>query len=214
MPLILITLIITFGSLNLFAQDAGSLKQSLIGKQARLKIEMPATDNGVDIFAQNAAIDDKSYRNRLKQYGRAYRVDEATTITCVKVERKRIEICLGGGGYKTVDLIADTAVINLPVSKSNREKSLEDELKRTFDNRRRDELIRDLERLKDQRKREDRIRSQNADFLRNDKRVFAQQKALGSGSRFIIRFDREVTAQDLNEENLVSILENYLEFVR
>lgn len=211
--LITIALLIICFVWSSFAQDAEILKQILIGKTVTLKIEMPATDNGVDILADRGSIiKEKSYRKRLKNHGRAYRIDDSATITCVKVKKKRIEICLGGGGYKTLDYLADTTNITFRVRKSRREKDVEKELKNTTDSERREKLNKQLDKLKDRRDRENRIRQQNAETEGRILQSTARQKALEAGSRLVIRFDERINSDDLDESKIISILENYLEF--
>ena len=130
------------------------------------------------------------YRQRLKIHGRAYRIDDSATITCVKVKKKRIELCLGGGGYRTIDHFFDTTNLNFRVGKSRREKNVEKELKNTTDDKRRKGLNKELDKLKDRRDRENRIRQQNAETEGRILESTARQKALEAGSRFVIRFKK------------------------
>jgi hypothetical protein len=84
------------------AQDEGRLRKELEGKRVTLKIEMPATSAGVDIFpGTGRPLDFQKYGSRLKDNGVAIKSGEGALITKVKVKGEHIEVHLNGGGYGT-----------------------------------------------------------------------------------------------------------------
>jgi hypothetical protein len=86
----------------LAAQDEARLRRALEGKRMTLKIDMPASQEGVDVFpGSSRPIDFPKLSGRLKKHGVAIKEGESAMITKVKVKDELIEIQLGGGGYGT-----------------------------------------------------------------------------------------------------------------
>jgi hypothetical protein len=86
----------------LAAQDERALRQYFEGRQVVLKLDMPGTENRVDVYPESAQpLDYPDYAGRLKKYGTALRSGESTIVTKVKVKDKLIEFQLAGGGYGT-----------------------------------------------------------------------------------------------------------------
>lgn len=93
---------ITLAPASLEAQDEARLRRALEGKRVTVQIDMPATDDGVDIFpGTSRPLDFGKYAGRLKSAGTAYKQGENAIITKVRVKDDNIEIHLGGGGYGT-----------------------------------------------------------------------------------------------------------------
>ena len=89
-------------TLPLQAQDEGHLRKALEGKRITLKMDMPATSEGVDVFpGSNRPVDYEKVGKRMKKHGVALRDGEAARITKVKAKEDLIEIQLNGGGYGT-----------------------------------------------------------------------------------------------------------------
>ncbi|HEY9013506.1 MAG TPA: hypothetical protein VIM84_00405, partial [Gemmatimonadales bacterium] len=86
----------------LHAQDEGRLRKALEGKRITLKMDMPATSEGVDVYpGSNHAVDFDKVGKRMKKHGVALHDGESARITKVKVKDDVIEIQLNGGGYGT-----------------------------------------------------------------------------------------------------------------
>jgi len=86
----------------LAAQDEAHLRRALEGKRVTVKIDMPATQEGVDVFpGSSRPIDFPKLSGRLKKYGVAIKEGESGMVTKVKAKDDLIEIQLGGGGYGT-----------------------------------------------------------------------------------------------------------------
>src|SRR5262249_17861835 len=80
-------------------QTEDQLRQYFEGKTVVVKIDMPATQEGVDVFADaRRPIDFEQYRARLRSTGTAIRSGETVMITKLKVKDKMIEFQVGGRG--------------------------------------------------------------------------------------------------------------------
>lgn len=89
-------------ALPLHAQDEARLRKALEGKRITLKMDMPATSEGVDVFPGSShAVDYDKVGKRMKKTGVALKDGDAARITKVKVKDNLIEIQLNGGGYGT-----------------------------------------------------------------------------------------------------------------
>ena len=84
------------------AQSESELKQFFEGKSVLVKIDMPATQEGIDVFPDaRRSMDMNQYSQRLKSYGVAIHNGESVMVTRVRVKDKLIEFQLAGGGYGT-----------------------------------------------------------------------------------------------------------------
>ena len=116
------------------AQDEAGLKSAFERQRVTVRIDMPGADDGVDIRVQTGvvsgiAMDLQRYRNDLKRYGTAIRAGDSAMITLIKVKKDLIEVQLDGGGFGTFGDDSSTTS-NIPlVDKTDREKTLERELK-------------------------------------------------------------------------------------
>src|SRR5262245_34653783 len=107
------------------AQTESALKDFFEGKSVRVKLDMPATQEGIDVYPDaRRPLDFSVYASRLKSYGVALHNGDSVMVTRVRLKEKLIEFQLGGGGYGTFG--DDTgSVSSTSVPKSNREKDLE-----------------------------------------------------------------------------------------
>src|SRR5580704_3882564 len=128
------------------AQNPDALSPYFEGKQVTVKIDMPATQKGVDIYpSRQPTLDAKSYGDRMKQFGVSLQKGDTTMVTKVKVNKDNVEFQLGGGGYGTAGDNTDTSVHFTPADKSDREKELERQLSNENDPDRRRSLQRELD---------------------------------------------------------------------
>ncbi len=98
---------------DLNAQDEASLRRALEGRRATVKLDMPATSEGVDVYpGSSRPIDFPKLANRLKKNGVAIRDGESMLITKVKVKGDQVEIHLGGGGYGTFGDVLGSVLTN------------------------------------------------------------------------------------------------------
>jgi hypothetical protein len=81
------------------AQSEDRLRTFFEGKTVRVKIEMPGTEDGVDVYpGTEHPIDFPKHATCLKRAGTALRRGNEVLVTKVKVKKDLIEFQLGGGG--------------------------------------------------------------------------------------------------------------------
>ena len=90
------------------------------GKQVVLKIDMPGSQNGVDLrFNKPAPMDWKEYSSRVKQFGAAIRKGDTARVTSIVVKKDMIEFQLDGGGFGTFGDDTTTTVTAKTVEKGD-----------------------------------------------------------------------------------------------
>ncbi len=197
------------------AQAQAQLSQAFEGKMVVVKIDMPGTQLGVDLYPQrDMPLDVKSYAKRLKQYGTALRVGDEVMITKIKVKDKLIEVQLGGGGYGTPWDDTETRVSAPATEKSRREKDLEAQLKSETDSAKRKQIRRRLDDLRDRRDdtdRQNQIRAANASVQKEE---LINAKRLQGGSRFNLKYTGAVPSEALTREAVMAALAQYVTFPR
>jgi hypothetical protein len=182
------------------AQTEERLRSAFEGRRVTLKIDMPATSDGVDLELDTPRpMDFKQYGNRIRATGVAIRAGDSAIVTLIKVKRDLIEFQLGGGGYSS----GGSSVYIPSVEKSNREKDLEKAIKSETDTVRRRTLQRELDDLEAQRNRENaRINRERARLEEENKARIAIER-LDAGSRFNLRYRKSIpeglTADDVRE---------------
>jgi len=197
----------------LLAQSESALRQAFEGKTVRVKIDMPATNDGVDLqYRGEPPLDFRSYSQRVKRFGAALRNGDSVMVTTVRAKSKNIEFQLGGGGYGTFG--DDTGNVSLgTVSKSRRESDLERDLRNESDSRRRDQMSRELRRLASDRDRENSIRRSREQELSIEKKRDIEVKRLQAGSRFNIHFPDNFLKESIPTPAAVrAMLAEYVEF--
>src|SRR5215207_6568132 len=86
---LLFCLSLAFVAAPLAAQDETSLRQYFEGRQVSVKLDMPGTDDGVDISpGTDRPLDYPKYASRLKQFGTALRSGQSAMVTKVRVKGK------------------------------------------------------------------------------------------------------------------------------
>lgn len=194
------------------AQNEAALQQAFEGKTVVVKIDMPGTHQGIDLYPQrDRLIDFDSYQRRLKQFGAALRTGDSVLITKVRVKDKNIEFQLGGGGYGTAGDDTDTSVNFTSAPKSRREKDLEEDLKRATDARERKRIQDDLNYERRQREREDARNRAAAEEAAEAKKDRIARRRLEGGSRFNIWYDGRVPA-NVTPAAVAELLAEYLDF--
>jgi hypothetical protein len=195
-----------------FAQSEAALKEFFEGKRVIAKLDMPATQTGVDVYADaRQTMNFEEYSNRLKAVGVAIRTGDAVMITKIKIKDKLVEFQLGGGGYGTAGDDTDSSVYVPGTAKGSREKALEREVKSEADAARRRRLQGELDDLRREREREDqRNKAISAAASEEKKRRIAEQR-LHAGSRFNIRYQGAVPA-GLTPGGVMAALADFVEF--
>ena len=194
-------------------QTESDLKQFFEGRRVILKIDMPATKDGVGVYPERRQpIDYSRYANSLKSNGIGIREGDSVMITKIKVKDKHVEFQLGGGGYGTFWDETSSSVYVPSTGKSRREKELERALKNETDERRRRRLRDELSYLRREREHEDRQNRAEAAIAEEIAKQRIQEKRLQGGSRFNISFDRKVTVEDLTPRAIMDALAQYVDF--
>ena len=81
----------------LLAQSEAQLKERFEGMTVVVKLDMPATDDGVDLYpGRQPPIDFSRYAARIKSHGTALHAGDAVLVTKMRVQAKLIEFQLGG----------------------------------------------------------------------------------------------------------------------
>ncbi len=208
-----ISAIILFSCLLTFGQTEAELKKYFEGKRVEVKIDMPATKDGINVYPEkNQPLDFNQYAKHLKTFGISVREGDRIMITKIKVKDKLIEFQLGGGGYGTFGDETSSHIFVPAVSKSRREKNLERELKNETDERRRRRIKEELDYLQRERQREDRRNQAEVAEAEELAKQRIEEKRLHGGSRFNIRFERKVTSLDLTPEAIMDALSEYVRF--
>lgn len=195
-----------------FGQSEDALKQYFEGKTVVVKLDMPASQTGVDVFADaRRPINFDEYSARLKSTGIAIRSGDSVMITKIKLKDKLIEFQLGGGGYGTAGDDTSTSVYVASTPKSNREKALEREIKDETDSSRRRHLQNELDDLRHEREREDQRNKAASAAASEEKRRRIADQRLHSGSRFNVRYQNGVPP-GVTPGGIMAALAEYVEF--
>jgi len=94
-------LVLTLAACSTHADEVNIPARALEGAYVVMKIEMPATSMGVDIYADSdSPLDYPRHGERLRRFGLAIKVGDRVMITQVKQKDNVVEVHLGGGGHK------------------------------------------------------------------------------------------------------------------
>jgi len=195
------------------AQSEDQLRSYFEGRSVVARIEMPGSDDGVDVYpGTSQPIDFPRHASRLKKFGTAIRRGDAVMVTKVKVKKDLIEFQLGGGGYGTFgdDASPDVSISSAP--KTEREKNLEKDVKREKDPDKLRHMREELDALRKDREREDSHNRAAAAEASQIKEANIRQRRLEGGSRFNLRYKHQVPAQALTPESVMQALAAYLDF--
>ena len=197
------------------AQDERILRQEFEGTMVTVRMDMPGTEDGVDVYpGTSAPIDYPKYAQRLKTYGVALRSGQSVMVTKVKVKDDLIEFQLGGGGFGTMFDDSRTTVTATPVAKSKREKDLEKQVRSEPDRDRKRQLQEELDDLRRDREREDRRNEASVAAASEQRRENVRRQREEGGSRFNLRYRGGVPASALSPAAVREALAKYVEFPR
>lgn len=208
----ILLLAIALGSWPLSAQTPDPL-QSLVGKEVVLKLDMPGTQQGVDLrFNKDNPMNWKEYANRLKGNGVSIHKGDSARVTSVVVKNDRIEFQLDGGGFGTFLDDSSTTVNPKNVDKSDYEKQLERDISNTTDPDRLRQLQRDLDRERSRRERRENDNRAAAQVASQIKAQKVADQRLQGGSRFNLRWAGAVPADEKNPDAVIKLLSEYVSF--
>lgn len=197
-----------------FAQSEAALKSRFEGQTVVVKLDMPAAEDGVDLYpGVEPPLDYSQYATRLKRYGTAIHTGERAMVTKVKVKGKLIEFQLGGGGYGTFGDQTDPTISVAAAPKTQREKDLERDVKAETDEVLKRRMSQELDALRTAREREDRRNQAIAANATERRRALIAAQRLQGGSRFNLRFKKGVPPEALTPEALERALASYVDFM-
>jgi hypothetical protein len=212
MKIATILILCSLAAAPLRAQSEERLRQFFEGRSVVVRIDMPASSSGVDVYPEKERpLDLGKHASRIRESGVAVREGERITVTKVKVKDDLIEFHLGEGGFNAFRNGSGSVYVP-SVAKSAREKDLEREVRREDDPDRKRRMQRELDELREDREREEarnRAVAEAANELRREK---DRERALAMGSRFNVRFEKRVPPQALTPDGLMRALANYVEF--
>ncbi len=190
-----------------------ALQNYFVGRQVRLKIDMPGTAKGVDLrVGAGDPMDWKQYSSRLKESGPAIRSGDRSTITTIVVKKNLIEFQLDGGGFGTFWDDTNTTVTPYEVGKSNYEKQLERDIRDTTDPNRKRDLQRELDRERSRRRHEQAADDRAAMIASQMKQQQVADKRMRGGSRFNLRLAGNIPSDQLTPDALMKLLDTYIDF--
>jgi hypothetical protein len=194
------------------ATNEARLRDWLEGRRVTVRIDMPGTHEGVNLHPDSRrTLDADDYRRHLRRYGVSIPAGETAVITLVKVKKDLIEVQLDGGGYGTFFDDTDTSAHIPFIGKTDRERSLEREIRDEPNRDRRRRLERELDGLRSWRERENhRIAAERARLSMMKEDRLAIRRAQG-GSRFNLRF-RDRVPYGLEPEDIMAMLSEYVDF--
>jgi hypothetical protein len=179
----------------------------------KVKIAMPGTEDGVDVYpGTGQPLDFPRHAGRLKANGTALRAGDEALVTKVKLKAKLIEFQLDGGGYGTMGDETSSSVSVSSAPKTKREQNLEGELKRETDPAKRRAIKEELDDLKASREREDSRNRASVAEAEESKKANIRQRRLEGGSRFNIRYKNGVPASAITPDGIKEALAAYVEF--
>jgi hypothetical protein len=206
-------IVIVVSPLKAETGNQSSLQSYFVGRQVKIKIDMPGTQQGVDLLVErDDPMDWKAYSNRLKQFGAALRSGDRSTITTIVVKKNLIEFQLDGGGFGTFWEDSRTTVTPYHVEKSSYERQLENDIRNETDPQKRRDLQRELDRVRYRREREQAADDRAAQIASQLKAQEVADKRLRGGSRFNLRWSGSIPQDQLTAENVMKLLDSYIDF--
>ncbi len=195
------------------AQSEATLRDYFEGQSVTLRIAMPGTEAGVDIYPGTPKpLDFPRHADRLKDNGTALKSGDDALVTKIKVKSKLIEFQLDGGGYGTMGDETSSSVGVSDAPKTKREQNLEGELKREIDPARRREIKEEIDDLKAGRERENSRNRASVAEAEESKKANIRERRLEGGSRFNIRYKDGVPASAITPAGIKSALAAYVDF--
>lgn len=195
------------------AQSESALRTAFEGKTITVKIDMPATAYGVDVYPlETTPVNWRQVADRSKDYGTALKMGTQVMVTKIVVKRDHIEFQLGGGGYGTFGDEGRTAVSAQTESESKEERALRDSARKETNSTKKKALEKELSNLRSARERENsraRAEAAQANELRE---ANVRAKRLTGGSRFNMWYKPMVTAEAMTPEGVMNALKPYVDF--
>lgn len=197
------------------AQNEAALRAGLEGKSVTVKVDMPATAQGIDVYPEDGMpVDWRRVADRIKENGTAVRTGQAIMITKVAVKgNSHIEVQLGGGGFGTFwdNMGSGSNVTPTQETETARERAIKDSLRRTLPATERRRLERELNSARTARERENARARADAEQANRAREANLRSQRAESGSRFNVRFRQGIPAAALTPDGLLTLIAQYVE---
>ena len=199
-----------------FAQNEAVLRQAFEGKVISVKIDMPATSQGIDVYPLDPMpVNFRQVAERLKDNSTSLKIGQQVMVTKVLVKKNsHIEFQLGGGGYGTFgDNTSDGSGLGFtPQGETKAEKALRDSVKRAQGPTKRKQFERELASVRQERERENARAQAEAKQAQSVIEANLRAKRAESGSRFNVRYRNGIPADALTPDGLMRALAQYVDF--
>lgn len=195
------------------AQSESALRQAFEGKTVTVKIDMPGTAKGIDLYPLEATpINYREVADRTKDFAVALKMGQSAMVTKIVVKKDHIEFQLGGGGYGTFGDETGDAASYSDAGESKEERKLRDSIKVTPGGATKRALEKELNNLRATRERENsraRAEAAQANELRD---ANIRNKRAQSGSRFNLWYKPTVPPDGMTPARVMRALQNFVEF--
>ncbi len=205
----------TLSAGSLAAQDEGALRAAFEGKLVSVRIGMPATARGIDVFPlQQPPVDWREVANRTKEFGTALKIGDQVMVTKIVVKKNsHIEFQLGGGGWGTLFDSPGTSSVSPTVQpESKLERALRDSIKVAPGGPTKRRLEKDLSDARSQRERANDVARAEAEQANAAREANLRAKRVESGSRFNVRFKNGIPPEQLTPDGLRAALAEFVDF--
>jgi hypothetical protein len=205
--------ILLSGSRVAAGQTEDQLKRAFEGRTVLVKLDMPGTDDGIDVYpGTSRPVDFPALAGRLKRYGTAVRRGQEIMVTKIRIKKDLIEFQLGGGGYGTFGDDTSPHVSAPTAAKSQREKDLEKALAAATDPAAKKRIRDELDGLRRRREREDAANRTAAETASQIKEGNIRQRRLDGGSRFNLRYQPVVPPEAMTPDGVMRALAEFVDF--
>lgn len=196
------------------AQNEAVLRQAFEGKVVTVKIDMPATQRGVDVYPlDQMPVNFREVAERLKDNSTALKIGQQVMVTKVLVKgNSHIEFQLGGGGYGTLGDNTTSSVSTVSQGETRAEKALRDSIKKATGPTKRKQFEKELASLRGERERENAQAEAAAKQASSVMEANLRAKRAESGSRFNVRYRNGIPLDALTPDGLMRALAQYVDF--
>ena len=199
---------------SLQAQNEAILRQAFEGKVVSVKIDMPATQRGVDVYPlDQMPVNFREVAERLKENSTSLKIGQQVMVTKVLVKgNTHIEFQLGGGGYGTFGDNTSTSVNTVNQGETKAEKALRDSIKKATGPTKRKQFEKELASVRGERERENARAQAEAKQAQSVIEANLRAKRAESGSRFNVRYRNGIPLDALTPDGLMRALAQYVDF--
>jgi hypothetical protein len=197
-----------------WGQTEAVLRQAFEGKVVTVKIDMPATQRGVDVYPLDPMpVNFREVAERIKDNSTSLKIGQQVMVTKVLVKsNSHIEFQLGGGGYGTFGDNTSTNVSVVNQGETKAEKALRDSIKHAPGPTKRKQFEKELASLRGERERENARAEAEAKHAQSVMEANLRAKRAESGSRFNVRYRNGIPSDALTPDGLMRALAQYVDF--